>query len=87
MIKVLFFAQVRELTGTAALDLAAEYADVATLRASFPALAGPTAYFDGPGGTQTPTVVGEAIALALFGVFWVVQTVELWNDADPGLRE
>ena len=36
--------------------------DVATLRASFPALAGPTAYFDGPGGTQTPTVVGEAIA-------------------------
>ncbi len=34
MIKVLFFAQVRELTGTAALDLAAEYADVATLRAA-----------------------------------------------------
>ena len=41
--------------------------DVATLRASFPALAGPTAYFDGPGGTQTPTVVGEAIARTLTG--------------------
>ncbi|WP_285138254.1 hypothetical protein [Microbacterium sp. lyk4-40-TSB-66] len=38
--------------------------------------------------TGFPVVfVGEAIALALFGVFWVVQTVELWNDADPGLRE
>ncbi|WP_343551554.1 molybdopterin synthase sulfur carrier subunit [Pantoea sp.] len=34
MIKVLFFAQVRELTGTAALELAPEYADVATLRAA-----------------------------------------------------
>ncbi len=31
--------------------------------------------------------VGESIALALFGVFWVVQTVEFWNEADPGLRE
>jgi cysteine desulfurase family protein (TIGR01976 family) len=41
--------------------------DVATLRACFPALAGPTAYFDGPGGTQTPTVVGEAIARTLTG--------------------
>jgi hypothetical protein len=38
--------------------------------------------------TGFPVVfVGEAIALALFGVFWVVQTVELWNDTDPGLRE
>ncbi|WP_208613163.1 MoaD/ThiS family protein, partial [Pantoea wallisii] len=34
MIKVLFFAQVRELTGTDALTLAAEYADVAALRAA-----------------------------------------------------
>ena len=39
--------------------------DTAALRAAFPALAGPTAYFDGPGGTQTPTVVGEAIARTL----------------------
>lgn len=41
--------------------------DVGALRAAFPALAGPTAYFDGPGGTQTPTVVGEAIARTLTG--------------------
>ena len=41
--------------------------DVAALRAAFPALAGPTAYFDGPGGTQTPTVVGDAIARTLTG--------------------
>ena len=39
--------------------------DVARLRAAFPALDGPTAYFDGPGGTQTPAVVGDAIARAL----------------------
>ena len=41
--------------------------DVGALRAAFPALDGPTAYFDGPGGTQTPTVVGEAIARTLTG--------------------
>jgi cysteine desulfurase family protein (TIGR01976 family) len=35
--------------------------DVAALRAHFPSLAGGTAYFDGPGGTQTPDVVGEAM--------------------------
>ncbi len=34
MIKVLFFAQVRELTGTSQLELPAEYCDVATLRAA-----------------------------------------------------
>jgi len=34
MIKVLFFAQVRELTGTAALEVSADYPDVAALRAS-----------------------------------------------------
>ena len=34
MIKVMFFAQVRELTGTSSLDLAPEYDDVATLRAA-----------------------------------------------------
>ena len=33
MIKVLFFAQVRELTGTAALEVSADYPDVAALRA------------------------------------------------------
>jgi cysteine desulfurase family protein (TIGR01976 family) len=41
--------------------------DVARLRAEFPALAGPTAYFDGPGGTQTPAVVGRAVADTLTG--------------------
>jgi cysteine desulfurase family protein (TIGR01976 family) len=35
--------------------------DVQALRAHFPSLAGGTAYFDGPGGTQTPDVVGEAM--------------------------
>ena len=41
--------------------------DVATLRAQFPSLASGTAHFDGPGGTQTPAVVGEAIAATLTG--------------------
>lgn len=36
--------------------------DVATVRAQFPALASGVAYFDGPGGTQTPAAVGAAIA-------------------------
>ena len=35
--------------------------DVEALRAHFPSLAGGTAYFDGPGGTQTPDVVGDAM--------------------------
>ena len=36
--------------------------DVAALRAEFPSLESGIAHFDGPGGTQTPRVVGEAIA-------------------------
>ena len=39
--------------------------DVQALRAHFPSLAGDTAYFDGPGGTQTPDVVGEAMRQAI----------------------
>lgn len=39
--------------------------DVAAVRAQFPSLASGVAYFDGPGGTQTPAVVGEAIARTL----------------------
>ncbi|WP_151081514.1 cysteine desulfurase-like protein [Nocardioides cynanchi] len=35
--------------------------DVEAVRAHFPALAGGTAYFDGPGGSQTPDVVAQAI--------------------------
>jgi cysteine desulfurase family protein (TIGR01976 family) len=41
--------------------------DVAALRARFPSLASGIAHFDGPGGTQTPAVVGEAIAATLTG--------------------
>lgn len=36
--------------------------DVAAIRAQFPSLESGIAYFDGPGGTQTPSRVGEAIA-------------------------
>ena len=39
--------------------------DVEALRRHFPSLAGGTAYFDGPGGTQTPDVVGEAMRRAI----------------------
>ncbi|MGI5241055.1 cysteine desulfurase-like protein [Dactylosporangium sp. CA-139066] len=41
--------------------------DVVELRQHFPALQGPTAYFDGPGGTQTPREVGAAVADTLTG--------------------
>ena len=41
--------------------------DVAAFRAEFPSLASGIAHFDGPGGTQTPAVVGEAIARTLTG--------------------
>ncbi len=30
--------------------------------------------------------LGESAALVLFAVFWVLQTVELWNEPDPRLR-
>jgi cysteine desulfurase family protein (TIGR01976 family) len=36
--------------------------DVQTVRAHFPALEGGAAHFDGPGGSQVPRVVGEAVA-------------------------
>lgn len=38
---------------------------VEEVRAHFPSLRGGTAYFDGPGGSQTPDVVAEAIAASL----------------------
>jgi cysteine desulfurase family protein (TIGR01976 family) len=41
--------------------------DVAALRAQFPSLASGIAHFDGPGGTQAPAVVGEAMARTLTG--------------------
>ncbi|MEV7757400.1 hypothetical protein AB0O16_09820 [Microbacterium sp. NPDC089180] len=30
-------------------------------------------------------LVGESVALALFAVFWIVQTVELWDEVDPSI--
>ncbi len=36
--------------------------DVASVRAHFPALTEGAAHFDGPGGSQTPDVVGQAVA-------------------------
>lgn len=41
--------------------------DVTALRAQFPALESGIAFFDGPGGTQTPRVVGEAVYRTLTG--------------------
>ena len=41
--------------------------DVAALRSHFPSLDGGIAHFDGPGGTQTPRQVGEAVARTLTG--------------------
>jgi len=41
--------------------------DIAALRASFPSLTSGIAHFDGPGGTQTPAVVGAAVADTLTG--------------------
>ncbi len=41
--------------------------DVTAFRTEFPSLASGIAHFDNPGGTQTPAVVGEAIARVLTG--------------------
>ena len=41
--------------------------DVAALRSAYPSLSSGIAHFDGPGGTQTPRVVGEAILAAMTG--------------------
>jgi cysteine desulfurase family protein (TIGR01976 family) len=41
--------------------------DVAAFREQFPSLDDGVAHFDGPGGTQTPRAVGEAIARTLTG--------------------
>lgn len=38
-----------------------------------------------PGGV-TAVFAGEAVALLLFAAFWVVQTIETWNDPDPSFR-
>src|SRR4051795_7402357 len=41
--------------------------DVAKVRAHFPALESGLAFFDGPGGSQTPDVVAEAVRATLVG--------------------
>jgi cysteine desulfurase family protein (TIGR01976 family) len=41
--------------------------DVDAIRGCFPALSTGTAYFDGPGGSQTPTAVADAIRAAMLG--------------------
>jgi cysteine desulfurase family protein (TIGR01976 family) len=41
--------------------------DAASLRAQFPSLDSGIAHFDGPGGTQTPRQVGDAVARTLTG--------------------
>lgn len=30
--------------------------------------------------------LAEAVALALFAAFWIIQTIETWNDPDPSFR-
>ena len=41
--------------------------DVARIRSEFPSLESGWAHFDGPGGTQTPRAVGDAVASVLTG--------------------
>ncbi len=53
--------------GLARLALADVVLDVAALRSHFPSLESGWAHFDGPGGTQTPREVGEAMARVLTG--------------------
>ncbi|GGX84674.1 cysteine desulfurase-like protein [Streptomyces minutiscleroticus] len=54
--------------------------DLASLRAQIPALAAGTAHFDGPGGTQTPRPVIEAVADAL------TRPLSIRGDGLPGER-
>ncbi|MET9089801.1 cysteine desulfurase-like protein [Streptomyces sp. NPDC004237] len=49
------------------MSMSPEPFDVEALRSGFPSLASGIAHFDGPGGTQTPAAVGEAIARTLTG--------------------
>ena len=46
--------------------MSSEY-DVAKVRAHFPSLESGLAFFDGPGGSQTPDVVAEAVRATLVG--------------------
>ena len=39
----------------------------------------------GGSGVVPPVLLCEAVALLLFAVFWVVQSIEKWNDSDPAV--
>jgi len=56
-----------------------------SLAGLFASLVGAAAGTGDPGGVPW-VFVGESVALALFAVFWIVQTAELWNDVDPAVR-
>src|SRR3954454_21509916 len=55
----------RRRSGIVHWNLMAQTLDVAAVRARFPALAGGAAYFDGPGGSQVPREVLDAIDACL----------------------
>ncbi len=62
--------------------------DVNALRAHFPSLLSGVAHFDGPGGTQTPSEVGEAIARTLTGPLSNRETItEAERNADGAVRD
>ncbi|WJL94475.1 cysteine desulfurase-like protein [Microbacterium sp. ET2] len=65
--------------------------DVDALRAQFPSLASGIVHFDGPGGTQTPLAVAEAIARTLTGPLSnrgsSVRSERNADDAVAGFRE
>lgn len=64
--------------------------DVAAFRTRFPSLASGIAHFDGPGGTQTPREVGEAVAATLTGPLsnrgWAVESEANAERAIGGFR-
>ena len=43
-------------------------------------------FVDTTGFALPPLLVGEFIALLLFGVFWVLQSLETWDQIDPAVR-
>ncbi|MFT4294856.1 MAG: cysteine desulfurase-like protein [Micropruina sp.] len=62
--------------------------DVNALRARFPSLTTGVAHFDGPGGTQTPIEVGEAIARTITGPLSNRETITLAErNADSAVAE
>ena len=43
-------------------------------------------FVDTTGFAVPPLLVGEFIALLLFGAFWVLQSLETWDQLDPAIR-